>query len=43
VLLLDGAVQTLGLGFIQSEFGVKLTFSDWWKAQNAAAPAGAAG
>ena len=41
VLLVDGLVQTLCLGFVQSEFGVKLTFSDWWKAQNAPAAGGA--
>jgi len=39
VLLLDGAIQTLALGFVRSDFGVKLTFSDWWKAQTAPVPA----
>jgi hypothetical protein len=32
VLLIDGVIQTLGLGFIESNFSVRLTFSKWWKA-----------
>ena len=33
VLLGDGLIQFLCFGFVVSDFSVKLTFSDWWKAQ----------